>query len=228
MGPLSSAADRDVPAAGRMPRRRGPVRLPDGEEASGSLRRCLASGRRLPPEAMLRFVVDPEGRLVADFQRRLPGRGLWLAAEAAIVREAVAKKLFAKAARRPVEVAPDLPRQLAAAARERFLAQLGLARRAGALVAGFDQVRAALVQGQAALLIEAADGAPAGREKLSTAAGKGLAVIDRFTAAELGRALGRDIAVHLAVTDRRWAEGLSQRAALVCALDLGGAGEGNG
>lgn len=194
--------------------------------AEGSQRRCLATGDRLPPERMLRFVVDPEGRLVADFARRLPGRGLWLTAEAAIVRRAVAKNLFAKAARRAVVLPDDLPGQLARTARQRFLDQLGLARRAGALVSGYTAVREALGARRVRLLIEAADGAEEGRRKLQAAAGGAVATLGGFSAADLGQALGRDIAVHLAVTEEPWAERLRQRAALALALDAAGAAEG--
>lgn len=201
----------------------GAEREPRGKD---SLRRCLATGRRLSPDAMLRFVISPEGEVVADFGRRLPGRGLWLTAEGAIVREALSKKLFAKAARRQVSVAPDLPERLAAMARERFLAQLGLAKRAGVLVSGYEAVRAAVAQHQVQLLIEAADGAEQASRRLRMAAGEGVACIDCFQAADLGRALGRDIAVHLAVNDERWADRLSQRAALVLALEQGGIARG--
>ncbi len=186
-----------------------------------SLRRCLATGRCLPPEDLLRFVVSPDGLLVPDFARKLPGRGLWLTAEAAIVRQALSKKLFAKAARRQVTAAPDLPEQLARMARERFLAGLGLAKRAGAVVSGYEAVRAAVAQHQVKLLIEASDGADRSARRLLTAAGEAVGCIAGFDAAELGRALGRDIAVHIAVNDARWADRLSQGAALVQALTEG-------
>ncbi len=195
-------------------------------ESAGPLRRCLVSGRQLPTKQLLRFVVAPDGSVVPDFACRLPGRGLWLTAEAAIVRRAVDKNLFAKAARRQVKVAPDLARQVAETARERFLAQLGIAKRAGALVSGFEAVMSAVRHRQAKLLIEAADGAETGRQRLRAVAGDAIGTIDAFSAQEMGRALGRDIAVHMAVTEQRWAEGLTQRAALALALDRGGAAEG--
>ena len=51
------------------------------------------------PERMIRFVVGPEGDVVPDLARRLPGRGMWVRAERAAVEQAVAKKAFARAAR---------------------------------------------------------------------------------------------------------------------------------
>lgn len=196
-----------------------------GEDAEerGSLRRCLVTGKRLPPEQLLRFVVSPDGEIVADFAARLPGRGLWLTAEGSIVRTALAKKLFAKAARQQVTVAPDLPEHLVRTARKRFLSDLGLAKRAGALVSGYEAVRAAVANHQVKLLIGAADGAEQAQQRLHTAAGRGVVCIGSFLAADLGQALGRDIAVHLAVTEQRWADRLSQRAALALALEQGSA-----
>ena len=187
-----------------------------------SERRCLVTGERLSPDAMLRFVVSPDGQLMPDFSRRLPGRGLWLTAEAAIVRCALAKKLFSKAARQQVTVDPALPEQLVKVARARFLDQLGLARRAGVVVSGFEAVRAAVAHHQAKLLIAAADGADHTQRRLKMAAGETVVCIGCFQAAELGQALGRDIAVHLAVTDQRWVDRLSQRAAMALSLKQGG------
>ncbi len=204
-----------------MPQDRRERAAEETSDGAGSLRRCLVTGQRLPPERLLRFAISPEGVIVPDFSHRLPGRGLWLTAEGAIVRQALAKKLFAKAARQQVTVAPDLPEQLVGMARKRFFSELGLARRAGALVSGYEAVRAAVANHQVKLLIGAADGAEQAQQRLLAAAGKGVATIDWFLAADLGRALGRDIAVHLAITERRWADRLSQRAALALALDEG-------
>lgn len=198
-------------------------RADEEAEERGSLRRCLVTGLRLPPEQLLRFVVSPSGEIVADFAGRLPGRGLWLTPERSIVREALAKKLFAKAARQQITVAPDLPEHLVRMARKRFLSELGLAKRAGALVSGYEAVRAAVANHQVKLLIGAADGAEQAHKRLLTAAGRGVASIGSFQAADLGQALGRDIAVHLAVTEQRWADRLSQRAALALALEQGSA-----
>ncbi|MGH7112560.1 MAG: DUF448 domain-containing protein, partial [Stellaceae bacterium] len=71
-------------------------------------RRCLATGQVRPRAALLRFVVGPDGAIVADVAGRLPGRGLWLTPRRDIVEQAVAKRLFARAARRPVAVPPGL------------------------------------------------------------------------------------------------------------------------
>ncbi len=164
----------------------------------GPMRRCLASGGIRPKEEMIRFVVSPDSVLVPDLAAKLPGRGLWLSPERDMVNTALKKGLFAKAARQKVEVPPDLAERLEGLARKRCQEILGLARRAGQVVAGFDQVKEALTKGSVALHLEASDGAPDGRRKLS---GKmpGLVPVMWLSGVELGQALGRDHVVHVAV-----------------------------
>ncbi len=165
-------------------------------------RRCVASGQVRDKEELLRFVVDPEGTLVPDPAGRLPGRGLWLSPRRDMLQKACARNLFAKAARASVRVPEDLPAVTERAHRQRFLELLGLAKRAGRTVAGFQKVRSRLAAGDAALLIQAADAAEDGRSKiaaLARVAQPDLPVVTLCSAAELGRAVGRDAAVHLLV-----------------------------
>ena len=179
-------------------------------EAAGPVRRCLASGELRPKTELLRFVVDPAGRIVFDAAGKLPGRGLWLAPRRDMIERARGRNLFARAAKRPVTVAEDLAEQVAASLRRRCLDLIGLARRAGAAVGGFEKAKAKLAAGEGAVLIQAVDAAPGGRQKLAALAGaarNGPAPVEIFTAAELGGVLGREHTVHLvlapgAIADR--------------------------
>ncbi|MGH7039593.1 MAG: RNA-binding protein [Stellaceae bacterium] len=161
-------------------------------------RRCLATGQVRPRAALLRFVVGPDGAIVADVAGRLPGRGLWLTPRRDIVEQAVAKRLFARAARRPVAVPPGLADRIEALLAERCRELIGLARRAGGAVGGFEKVREAVAGGQVGFLLFALDGAPDARRKLG-ALGRGLSLARVLTAAELGAAFGRDHVVHAAL-----------------------------
>jgi predicted RNA-binding protein YlxR (DUF448 family)/ribosomal protein L7Ae-like RNA K-turn-binding protein len=162
---------------------------------AGAERRCLATGRVVAKRNLLRFVVDGEGRLVPDLDGKLPGRGLWITPERGLVEQACRRNLFAKAARRAVAVADDLPDRLAALQRRRCLALIGMARRAGQLVAGFEKVRARLESGAEGILVQACDGARDGRDRLRRRR-PDVPVVDRFTALELGAMLGREDVVH--------------------------------
>ena len=165
------------------------------------LRRCIVSGTVQPKIGMIRFVVSPDGLVVPDLDGALPGRGLWLSADGALVERAVTRKLFAKAARRAVRVDADLLPRLTRLLERRCLDLIGLARRAGQAVAGFEKVREALQSGRVCrtgapgLVLAAADGAADGRSKIRGLVGA-LPVLEAFDSASLGAALGRDITVH--------------------------------
>jgi uncharacterized protein len=147
---------------------------------------------------LLRFVIGPEGELVPDVAARLPGRGLWLTPRRDIVERAVAKRLFARASRRPVTVPPGLADRIEALLAQRCRDGLGLARRAGLAVGGFAKVRAAVRAGDAAVLFGAVDAAEGGRRKMR-GVGRGLPMVIALTAAEIGAAFGRDQLVHASV-----------------------------
>lgn len=159
------------------------------------IRRDLASRESGEARRMLRFVVDPERRLLPDLAGKLPGRGYWVAADRRSVETALKRRAFDRQAGGTVRVPDDLVGLLERQLAQRCIEAIGLGRRAGQLVAGFDQVSAALDGGQAGLLIEAADAADHGRRKLRGKHGDGPCV-DVLTRVELGQALGRDEVVH--------------------------------
>lgn len=203
--------------------------LPEGEaEAVGGpkspLRRCIATGTVAERDGMVRFVIGPDGEVVPDVGETLPGRGLWLTADPALVEKAVAKGLFAKAARRAVRAPADLTDRVGALLRRRCLDQLGLARRGGQAVAGFEKVVAALKAGAIGkrsgigLRLEASDGAADGRGKLDALAPR-VAVVDLFDRVSLGGALGRDEAVHVVLGTGPLAQSLLRDAARLKALE---------
>ncbi len=183
-----------------------PEMLPDGP-----LRRCLATRAVRPKSALLRFVVGPDGTLVPDLAGRLPGRGLWITPERDIMALAAAKNLFAKAARERVVVPSDLVDRVVQLLLRDLLDRLGLARRAGQAVAGFEKVRALLVEGAAGLLFAACDGAADGRRKLRLLA-VDVPLVECLSSAELAAALGRDTVVHAAVRQGSFAERLAMAA----------------
>lgn len=186
------------------------------ERPKGPLRRCLVTGELRPKADLLRFVVGPGGTVVPDVKGSLPGRGLWLLPQRPILDKACKRQLFARAARTRVSVPEDLPAQVAQLLRRRCLDLIGLAKRAGQAVAGFEQVRPWLASGQARVLLAAADGAADGRRRLKalgTALQPELPLIEVFSSAELGAALGRDKVVHAALSDGGLAEALIVEAA---------------
>ncbi|HEY1504923.1 MAG TPA: RNA-binding protein [Stellaceae bacterium] len=175
------------------------------EALTGTSRRCLLTGAVRPKTELLRFVVDPQGHIVPDIAGKLPGRGLWLTAQRAIVAEASSKRVFARAAKAPVVVSEGLEDRVAALLAQRCIDILGLARRSGLAVAGFVRVKEALTAGKAALLVEATDAAADGQEKLAALA-RSLPRVACLDARELGGAFGREQVMHVALGKGRLAD----------------------
>jgi predicted RNA-binding protein YlxR (DUF448 family)/ribosomal protein L30E len=177
------------------------------DDEKGPLRRCIVTGEVGPKEALIRFVVGPDQTLVPDIEGRLPGRGMWLSAKRDVVNTAMAKASFAKAARKKLEVPADLADRLEAQLRRRCLDILGLARRAGQVVSGYEKVRAALKAGEGAVLLAAQDAGKDGIGKIGALAPH-LPVVRVLTAQDMGAAFGRDHTVHGVLLRGRLAERL--------------------
>ena len=193
----------------------------DAGPKTGPQRRCIASGEVRDKGDLLRFVVDPSGTVVPDPGEKLPGRGIWCLPRRNMIEEARKRRRFGRAARQSVIVPADLADRAENLLRQRCLDRLGLARRSGEVVAGFAKVRAVLTSGRAALLLEACDGARDGRDRLrhlGRGARPDLPVIAIFTAVELGHALGREMAVHVAVLGDGHAARLQREAARLAGL----------
>ncbi len=188
-------------------RRRETAAGRQGMDDEGPLRRCLVTGAVRPKKDLLRFVVGPGGEVVPDPECRLPGRGFWLSPGRDMVNTACAKGLFARAARKPVTVDADLGERVERILARRCLNIIGLARRAGQVAAGFDRVEAWLRTKPAGVLLAAADGAAGGRAKVRALA-TGVPVLDLFSGAELGGALGRQESVHVVLAPGRLADSL--------------------
>ncbi len=167
-------------------------------DGGGAQRRCIVTGEIDDRSRLLRFVVAPDGELAPDVAARLPGRGLWLTPRRDIVDRAVAKRLFARAARRPVTISAGLADRVEALLVQRCIDAIGLARRAGLAVAGFERVADAARTGRAALLLAAVDGAAGGRRKIR-ALMRELPLVWALTAAEIGTAFGREHVVNAAL-----------------------------
>lgn len=177
------------------------------ENADPTVRRCLVTGARLPKQKMIRFVLGPDGSVVPDLAAKLPGRGMWLSADAQSIKTALDRKLFARAAKAAAVAAPDLSDRVGAMLARRCVDTISLARRAGEAVCGFEKTAAALRQPNVAVLVQARDGAADGRGKLVGKAGGAVPVVALLDAAEIGEAFGREATVHAALMSG----GLSQR-----------------
>ncbi len=160
-------------------------------------RRDLVTHEVMDESRLIRFVAGPDGSVFPDLGRKLPGRGLWVAADRASVETAAKKNLFSRAAKTKLNASADLAAVVESQLFRRCLDQLGLARREGVLISGFEKSAASIRAGKAAWVIEASDGASDGRGKiLALARHQTTKVCGAFSADDLSLALGLENAIH--------------------------------
>lgn len=170
-------------------------------------RRCILTMQPASEDTLVRLVMSPDGTLVPDVAARLPGRGMWVTADRAMIDQAVEGGQLAKAASRSLKaqvqksaVPQDLGEMIDRLLERRCLDRMGLEQRAGHLVTGFDKIKAALTKkgtGKPALLVTATDGAEDGRRKIRAAVGMHVPEVAVFDREALSNALGRENVVHV-------------------------------
>ncbi len=143
-------------------------------------------------------MLDPEGAVAPDFSGKLPGRGAWVSATREALNEAAAKKAFSRSFKQEARIADGLIDQVEAGLAKAAASALGLARRTGDVVTGFEKVRAGLKDKKLAVLIAARDGAEDGKRKLRANA-INAALVGWLDEAELSAALGRERTVHAGI-----------------------------
>ena len=159
-----------------------------------SERRCIVTGEVQPKRGLIRFVAGPDGLIVPDLAEKLPGRGIWVAADRAALDKAGTKGLFARAAKAPVRVPEGLAALVESALAKRVVELVSLARKAGDAVCGFEKVKGWLADGRARVLLQASDGSDRGKGKLWTP--EGGRWFGCLSASELGLSFGRDHVIH--------------------------------
>jgi uncharacterized protein len=177
-------------------------------ERSATMRMCVVSREVRPIDELIRFVVSPQGDIVPDLKRKLPGRGMWISASRKAVAEAVRRHQFSKAFKRDLRVPTTLPADTETLLVRSVSEALAIAAKAGQAVAGFGKVETALKEGTVAVLIHASDGAGDGIRKLDALArqmgGNGggkpqIPVVTALKSVELDLALTRSNVIHAAV-----------------------------
>jgi predicted RNA-binding protein YlxR (DUF448 family) len=189
-------------------------------DRSATMRMCAVTRQVRPIDELIRFVVSPQGEVVPDLKRKLPGRGLWVSASHRTVAEAVRRHQFSKGFKREVRAAATLAADTEALLVRSATEALAMAAKAGQVISGFSKVEGALTQRQAQsqvrsqvrALIHASDGAADGIRKLDAIVGQKrgnqaesqdfppeFPIVTALTSAELDLALGRSNVIHAAL-----------------------------
>jgi predicted RNA-binding protein YlxR (DUF448 family) len=186
-------------------------------------RTCIVSRERHEPDDLIRFVVSPDGVVVPDLKRNLPGRGCWVTADRLHIEKAVAKKLFSRAFKRQVDVSADLADVIDRLLARSALGAIGLARKAGSVALGAAKVDNAVRSGDALLVLHATDASPDGVRKIAQArrataylGGPEIHAYKLFSETDLSLALGGTNVIHAAVLAQDAGKAAEKR---VAALD---------
>ncbi|MDJ0930868.1 RNA-binding protein [Breoghania sp.] len=185
-------------------------------------RQCALTREHRPVNEMIRFVLAPDGTVVADLKRELPGRGVWITATRAAVAAGEKKRVFSRGFKADIRIEPGVADRVEDRLTALALGALGLARKAGAVVTGFSKVEAALEKDDIAALVHASDAAEDGIRKLAAirvarfGPAGGPPVLRSFTSGQLDLALGRANVIHAAILAGRASRSFM---ACACALD---------
>jgi predicted RNA-binding protein YlxR (DUF448 family) len=200
-------------------------------------RTCIVTREATSPDMLIRFVASPDGGVVPDLKRQLPGRGCWIKAERHLVERAVQRKLFARALKGDIKAAPELcdlvDRLLAAD----LAGMMNMARKAGQFITGATKVDAAIRSGQAAGVFHAVDAAADGVRKidqarkawrLGTDAEEEIPSFRLFTSAEMDELMGQNAFIHAVALAGQAGEGVVKRATMLETYRDGGHSGANG
>lgn len=173
-------------------------------------RQCAVTRKVLPRSDLIRFVADPDGRIVTDLKAVLPGRGVWVQANKETVALAEKRKVFtrslSKSHDQPISVEAGLADRVEKLLSDRAVGALALAQKAGRIITGFAKVESAIGGDKLVALIAASDGADDSLRKLRQAVTRrwgsadALPLFRNFEGLELDLAFGRTNVIHAALT----------------------------
>ena len=189
-----------------------------GHEPEVPERTCIVTRKVGPPGDLIRFVLSPDGDIVADLAGKLPGRGAWVTGTAQLVAEAIKKGAFARSFRKPARATPSMVESIEALLRSRALDGFAIANKAGLVIAGFAKIEAKLREKPVVALVHAIDAGADGCRKLDSLAARNrvsgrtpVLIENLFTSLALDLALGRSNVIHAALMGGGSAELFVQR-----------------
>lgn len=162
--------------------------------ATGPVRTCAGCRKSLDQDLLVRYVLSPQGDIVVDYRRKLPGRGVYTCIDRGCLETAVKRGQLSRSLRHNASPsAGKLWQDLHEQVRCKVLNLLGMARKSGQAVSGTRQVLLGLQAGcDYGLLVRAVDLSAASAERLDKAAGRcGVAYSALFSKDQLGQLLGK-------------------------------------
>ncbi len=160
----------------------------------GPQRTCVGCRKSLDQDQLVRYVLSPQGEVVVDYRKKLPGRGVYTCFEFDCIETAVKRGQLCRSLRGgDGPSANELWQVLQAQVQCKALDLIGMARKAGQVVSGTRQVLSELQAGKEfGLLVRAADLSPAIAEKVDRAACRSdVTCFAAFSKELLGSLLGK-------------------------------------
>jgi uncharacterized protein len=171
-------------------------------------RMCIVTRGVKPEDELIRFALAPDGSVVPDLKRKLPGRGVWVSLDRKILGDAIKRNLFSRGFGADAKAGPELADLVGRLLRRDTLAALSMTRKAGLGLTGFMKVEEALIKGNVRMIFHASDGSVDGRQKLDRKCAANVIIFDHFSADELNLAFGGSNVIHAAVANGGLAEKL--------------------
>jgi len=151
-------------------------------------RTCIGCRERAADDELIRLVRSPDGEVVVDLRRRLPGRGAWVHPRATCLE--ASSRALSRAFRARTE-AGDLVSLVRERLRHAASDGLSLAAAAGAIHGGRSAVQQLLADEAASHILVAVDASERARRQAAAMAGSVPMVQTWWTMADLGRLTGR-------------------------------------
>lgn len=200
-------------------------------------RMCIVTRETLPAGEMIRFVAGPDGSVVPDLKRVLPGRGCSVKAERLLVEKAVQKNIFARALKKDVKPAAELATQVDRLLVVSMTGMMNMARKAGQFVSGSTKVDNAVRSGEALSVFHATDAAPDGVRKVSQARKARAMIMEEpeevpafqlLSYEEMQELMGDNAFIHAVALAGQAGEGVVKRAKLLESYRGGNANKASG
>ena len=169
---------------------------------------CIVTRVVKPEDELIRFALSPDGIVVPDLKRKLPGRGVWISLDRKMLGDAIKRQLFSKGFGAEAKAGPELADLVGQQLRKEVLSALSLARKAGLALSGFMKVEEALGKGNVRMIFHASDGSVDGRQKLDRKCAANVVIFDLFASGDLDLAFGKSNVIHAAVANGGMAEKL--------------------
>ena len=213
---------------------REPSVSPEDDDLAGydvNGRMCIVTRESGSQDELIRFVAAPDGTVVADLKRQLPGRGCWVKIDRSLVDKAVAKKLFARALKADVKAAAELGETVDTLLVQQLMQMMNMARKAGQFVTGSAKVDAAVRSGAAIAVFHATNAAEDGVRKIDQARKAwhlGMETEEEipsyrlFSESEMEGLMGQNAFIHAAVLAGQAGEGVVKRAKMLEQYRIGG------